>query len=286
MSTLLPTKIIGYLLRWHFPQVREFWYRDIPEIKIHKGSVTATFDNTHQCNRDFLLPRVAMQYWWTRSEANADVHEPTVLRRLLRTMTADSTFFDVGANIGYFSAFAAEKIEVGSVHTFEIQPKMVEAMQRHPSLINNEVHVNKVAVAEGTGKQLSFGRHISDYPATNTLLQAGSGTIETTTLDRYCNNFDVSPEIIKIDVEGFEYKVVKGSRGLLEASTIKHLFIEIHPELISESAHRGIFNLVEECGFDVTVIDSKDDLEIEESPPVFQERPYFVHCARRPRNRT
>jgi hypothetical protein len=56
--------------------------------------------------------------------------------------------------------------------------------------------------------------------------------IPVRSLDEICAESGMSPEIIKVDVEGFELEVLKGAEESLAKSRL--LFLEIHPERLDE----------------------------------------------------
>jgi hypothetical protein len=57
------------------------------------------------------------------------------------------------------------------------------------------------------------------------------------------------PELLKIDVEGFELPVLQGAERVLQIA--KQLFLEIHPQAIDELrlSQPAIFNLLTSSGW-------------------------------------
>lgn len=141
-------------------------------------------------------------------------------------------FFDVGAHVGIFSMFAAKRIKVGDVHSFEPYKKHLERLRFNVELNNlDNVTIRRFVLGETEGKaKLKVpipGR--SDDP-----LLAGSGgssimpfevnsdnyeihAVNKTTLDKYVDIENIGRvDIIKVDVEGAELNVLKGGNGLLD----------------------------------------------------------------------
>ena len=52
-----------------------------------------------------------------------------------------------------------------------------------------------------------------------------------TTLDHYCARERLRPDVIKVDVEGWELAVLRGARALLTRTPSVALFVEMHPSV-------------------------------------------------------
>ena len=50
--------------------------------------------------------------------------------------------------------------------------------------------------------------------------------VERITLDQLSKDLGITPDFIKIDVEGFEYQILEGCKSIL--STIPAVFVEVH----------------------------------------------------------
>ena len=55
---------------------------------------------------------------------------------------------------------------------------------------------------------------------------------EIITLDNYCTSNVASIDFLKIDVQGYESKVLKGATNLLKSSKIDIIELEIHQDEI------------------------------------------------------
>lgn len=64
----------------------------------------------------------------------------------------------------------------------------------------------------------------------------GSAEVEATTLDEECRKLDELPDVIKIDVEGYEWEVLHGAERLLDDGK-PLLFLEVHLHYLDK---RGI----------------------------------------------
>src|SRR5579864_661352 len=130
-------------------------------------------------------------------------------------------FADIGANIGIYTIAAARR--GARVMSFEPNPRVAALLRRNVALngIGGRVDVREVALAASPGEMhlaiggtLDMGAHIN---------QSGGVAVRAETLSE---PFDV----VKIDVEGYEYEVLRGAAPLLADSTLRPraIFIELH----------------------------------------------------------
>ncbi len=93
----------------------------------------------------------------------------------------------------------------------------------------NRILPFKIAFGEKEGRSTIYLSKLSNWCTlnkNNIQHQIGTETVAVTTIDRFCKN---KPKInlIRMDVEGFEYEILKGATETLKTN-IK-LFMEIHP---------------------------------------------------------
>lgn len=135
-------------------------------------------------------------------------------------------FFDVGANIGYYSLIAAKKVgSHGSVYSFEPTKKTFDRFCGN-ILLNKEfekiIHAFNIAVSDKNGPSELFVSS-KEYHAWNSLVLPDNindfrkEIINTETLDTFFINEKCPiPDLIKIDVEGWEKFVLIGARRIIE----------------------------------------------------------------------
>lgn len=132
-------------------------------------------------------------------------------------------FYDVGANIGFFSLLAARAVgESGHVIAFEPVPENADSIRRNADLnALDTIIVVDVAVSSGSGEAELV---LAEHPGGATLKSAGmppdatrTVTVKTATLDSLVRRKDFPPpDVVKIDVEGAEVAVLQGMRGVVE----------------------------------------------------------------------
>jgi FkbM family methyltransferase len=167
-------------------------------------------------------------------------------------------FFDVGANVGYYSLLLSPLLgPTGSAHGFEPVSQQCERFRRNielSGLIN--IVVNREIVSDSAGeKVIHVGTDDNSGTASVALIPRPDDITETvpaTTLDQYFARRGLTRvDVIKIDVQGHELAVLRGGEQLLR----RHrpvLLVEIHsPSLLESGSNKEeIYHYLETLGFE------------------------------------
>jgi FkbM family methyltransferase len=159
----------------------------------------------------------------------------TALMRMM--LDPGMTFFDVGANIGYFSLLAAHLVGPGGrVLALEPDPRTFPRLRGNVQL--NEIpqlEVIEVAAAEARGRATLHGH--SERSGNHGTSQLGAGRpgdpryeVVTESLDDLRSERQIDRvHLAKIDVEGAELRVLRGmTRGLAQGA-YERIMLELHP---------------------------------------------------------
>lgn len=158
------------------------------------------------------------------------------------------TFFDVGANAGFFSLVAAARVgAAGKVIAFEPLPGNA-AVVREQFALNalSQCKLLQVAVSDQAG-QATF--HFQQgAPATPHLGAARrdeeSIQVPLSTLDGCVEKYG-RPTVIKMDIEGAEVKALEGAKELLQGARKPVWLIETH----GEEAEQGVQRILREAKY-------------------------------------
>lgn len=155
-------------------------------------------------------------------------YETATTRLFTRLLGTKTCVFDIGANFGYYSLLAAAVLSAskrgGTVHAFEPNPNVFRRLTHNAGLNGFSCLVmNPQAVCDVDGQQTLYLRSAEDA-GTNASLVAGlfaqqnAVTVNTVRLDTYCDKHAVGPvDLIKMDCEGAEARVIQGMGKLLDA---------------------------------------------------------------------
>jgi FkbM family methyltransferase len=146
-------------------------------------------------------------------------------RRMLRP---GAVIFDVGANFGYYALMLAAGLRKAcEVHAFEPTEGTYRRLCRHIALNGMDcIHAHRIALSDRSGTASMHGRDGNSGAA---FLEPGEGEVQVTTLDAFVAERGIDRlDLIKIDVEGFEEKVLRGGERVLRELRPRILF-ELQP---------------------------------------------------------
>lgn len=165
--------------------------------------------------------------------------EVSVIDKIVNMLGAGDVFYDVGANLGMYTIFMAKKVgEKGCVVAFEPELSNYKVLQKN--ILINELN-NIILFQYALGNVEKIGCLYNDMDTSkSSLVQYRpqvpvSQSVKIISGDNLIlgNNIPL-PKVIKIDVEGYEYFVIRGLEKILKQECCKIVFCEIHPEILPE----------------------------------------------------
>ncbi len=165
------------------------------------------------------------------------IHVASFMKKHLKK---GDTFIDVGANVGYISTYAMGLIgQTGQVHAFEPVPQYFEKLNNvQKNNPNYRLHINRVALGECEGtssiavtnvNNIGWNTMVPGFMSEQTIKEEIE--IPVTTLDSYLSTNGIDKvRLVKIDVEGFEFPVIKGFQKYLQTTKeLPILLVEVAP---------------------------------------------------------
>ncbi|GHC04770.1 FkbM family methyltransferase [Cerasicoccus arenae] len=156
------------------------------------------------------------------------LHEFTDMGFLLHFLRDEDVFIDVGANVGSYTVLACAVV---GAHGYAFEP----IPTTYSRLVDN-VRLNKmedivVCINKGVGAEKGELKFTSGRDTMNHAISEGEQeqavdmiSVPVTRLDDELAN--VSPALMKIDVEGYEWPVLQGADSILDSSSLKCLILE------------------------------------------------------------
>lgn len=169
------------------------------------------------------------------------------LSRFAQSLQAGDVVADVGAYRGVYAAVAAAIVgERGHVYAFEPMAANIEVMRRNLELngVIDRVMIISCAVAaeRGTATFFTAGTSSANSMLRGAIEPLAAGHLQTLqvptcTLDDELITRDIHPDVVKIDVEGAEFAVLRGAEAIVRSRA--QIFCELHPYAWSEAGHSG-----------------------------------------------
>jgi len=188
----------------------------------------------------------------------------------MAAITPGMHVIDVGAHIGLYTLGAARRVGSGKVYAIEANEEAVNVLRRHVSLnhFDDRVEIVAAAVSDSDGRASfytsgvtsagSLARANAEFPLNRERLEQPAREVSTPsmTLDRFCQERGITPDVIKIDVEGAEVHVLRGARQVLAAAA-PLIFCEVHPDQMASfgSTPGQLESIAREAGYAFSVID-------------------------------
>ena len=188
----------------------------------------------------------------------------------------DDVVYDIGANTGLYSLFAAKVCHQGTVVAFEPYPPNVRVLRQdidRNSLDN--VTIVESALSDSVG-EIEFSQPKEDdigygSSSINVKEDGEALTLPTTTVDTLIADGEIPPpNVVKIDVEGAEPLVIDGMKEALANPSCRVLYCEVHLPGISKrpsiedfgSSPKELRAKLEELGFSVQQMRTEGDVEL------------------------
>jgi len=173
-----------------------------------------------------------------------------------------SVFWDIGANVGVYSLFAAIQKRV-SVLAFEPSAANFHVLSRNIHLNQLGDRATAYCIAFSDRSQLgmlnmasaSMGAAVNQFGRSGEMSRYWDGqTVASShgmigfTIDDFIAQFDPPfPNYLKIDVDGLEPQILQGARTALYDRRLRSLLVELNVK--HESQNRSTLSLLEQAGF-------------------------------------
>jgi FkbM family methyltransferase len=156
------------------------------------------------------------------------LHEFEDMSFVLHALRPEDLFVDVGANVGTYTVLAAGAVGCRCM-AFEPVRSVYEALLENVRL--NDLASRVEARNEGVGEELGTIAFTTDLDTINHVAvdadrSRAVATVPVTTLDAALRG--EAPAVVKIDVEGFEARVLTGGDLTLRSSGVLALLLELN----------------------------------------------------------
>ena len=199
----------------------------------------------------------------------AGTHEPTATRvfrselKKLRDRLETVSVLEIGGNIGYYTILEADALGPdGKIYVCEPEPGNVSLLERNLERNGyaDQVDLFQVGLSDTSGTAefyLSSKSNCHSFEADSRHRDTQESIeVDIRTGDRFVEEHDIDPEsinVIRMDVEGHEGKILDGLSTLLEADRPLLLNIELHSELIDNGELDDALRTIADGGLELGV---------------------------------
>ncbi|KAA3624057.1 MAG: FkbM family methyltransferase [Bacteroidetes bacterium] len=242
---------------------REFIYRF---KKVEKEVVCNTFFDSQM---NVLLPASTDIFLLA---GKSHISEIKLARFLINNLSSGDDFLDIGAHYGYFSLLASYLIgEKGKVVAFEAAPRTFKVLEKNKGRVSNMVVRNR-AVSDKPG-ELSFYEFPNLFSEFNTMnveqfrendwfekFPPKEIKVKSIVLDQFFEAEKLNPKVVKIDVEGAEFKVLSGAKKYLSQHSPYIVMEYLSPQRGNEE-HIEAERLLLEFNFHPHALDANGNIQ-------------------------
>lgn len=212
--------------------------------------------NTYIINN--ILMKLSVNDWVQNNLFVYGYYEKNETDYWLQRCKKAKIIIDVGANVGYYSLIASKNIQQnkGTIYAFEPVDKTfarlnenillnkIECIISYKKAISNENSSIKINV----GNDQNWGMSSIN---TNEHLSNENEIVKSETLDSFCKSTNISQiDLIKIDVEGAEFNVLRGMQKIIEAYK-PEIMIEVSDQHLNKQnvCSHDVFNFLWKEGY-------------------------------------
>lgn len=178
--------------------------------------------------------------------------ELAILSDLLKEIKSDDVFYDIGADAGLYTVLVATKVPHERLISFEPNPLRRESLQRNleRNCVGATIRTEALGKKSGCAK-LNYAVHTDE---TNDMAETGSDgfSVEVNRADNLIPEEVPPPNVVKIDVEGAELSVLKGFGNILNDSSCRVIYIEVHDNISNFGGNKkDLISLLNQNGFKI-----------------------------------
>lgn len=162
------------------------------------------------------------------SLTSTSVHTRNIFNDLERLHVELNTVFDVGANQGQWSLDLLKYLSVSKIHCFEPLQSQFKILESSVAAYP-QIKPWNLAVGDSISQSRIW---LGNTETNSSLIKIYEGQqcelVNTVTLDEFCKSNHISHiNLLKIDTEGYEMKVLSGANSLISGQQIDLIFTEV-----------------------------------------------------------
>jgi FkbM family methyltransferase len=189
------------------------------------------------------------------------IGEKAVLESFVEDINPGERVWDVGANVGTYSIVGALATEGGGeAVAFEPHPENATRINENAELNSvNNLQIERVALDDKDGTTSLYIHGDEAGAGQHSLIDEGDGAVQVDLRrgDSFIANGSSVPNVVKVDVEGAEIRVLDGMSKILEDENCRVLFVEVHHQ--HDVTNAEVNQRLHAAGFETESIEERGD---------------------------
>lgn len=208
---------------------------------------------------------IRKSFWTNTPELHYRINnlggEKDLLLKFIENIVPGDIVWDIGAYVGMYSVFASDAAAAGGkVYAFEPEPKAYALLKRNAELNKaGNLIAQNYALSDRNDKGEIYSSKYNSA-AIHSLVHESRLIDKGVPVELFRGDYLVAdrkmmpPDIIKLDVEGAEAKVLTGMLSILRSTHCRYLLIEVHPKLLPNFGQStdGLRQIILDNGFSIS----------------------------------
>ncbi len=169
-------------------------------------------------------------------------YEAKEIEIISKRLDASDVVFEVGAGLGYLSAYCAKRTGSDKVHTYEANPELIPLIRETHARNDVAPTVTNALLAQGDGER-QF--RIEDDFWASSAHREGGRAINVKQLDLNSELARIRPSFMIVDIEGGEAEFCAGAR----LDGVRKICVETHPDVLGDRILSEMFACLVGKGF-------------------------------------
>ncbi len=161
-------------------------------------------------------------------------YEAKEIEIISKRLTSDDVVFEVGAGLGYLSAYCAKRVGSDKVFTYEANPELIPLIRETHARNAVAPTVTNALLAQGEGER-EF-RLEDDFWASSAHREGGRA-ITVRQVDLNAELARIRPTFMIVDIEGGEAEFFAGA----DLSPVQRICVETHPDVLGDRVLSEMF---------------------------------------------
>lgn len=182
------------------------------------------------------------------------IREDSATGELQKRLRPGMVVVDIGANIGYYALIEARVVgQEGKIYAIEPIAENVALLKRNiKANAYRNIEVFENAIGDKSCEKeifLSNKSNLSTFCNNKGLDMTGKKRkVKVLTLDKFLKG-KKSPQLVRMDIEGYEFEVLQGMKQTMKSSKDLQMFIEVHAEFLGKEKTRKLLEMLKANGF-------------------------------------